>query len=182
MVYENILNDFFQSVGLSFANLSCTVTSCDFDISHALLVQNHIRWHGFQNACYTGDVGDLHLSYSKTHICMICDIFNTKVNTSLAFCSTQIYWIQGRKGLTIYSFYIQVDHFSPCDRSGWHQHPWNLSSAHVLLITKQNDWELVSHSCVNLIFWRFFICITGKGARKVPLHRFEMRPVFSSTR
>ena len=29
--------------------------------------------------------------------CMICDIFNTKVNTSLTLCSTHIYWRKGKK-------------------------------------------------------------------------------------
>ena len=31
------------------------------------------------------------------YTCMICDIFNTKVNTSLTLCSTHIYWLKGKK-------------------------------------------------------------------------------------
>ena len=59
---------------------------------HTLLVQNHMGWHCFQNASYTGDVCDLHLRLTaKLHISLICDVFNTKVNTSLTLCSTYIY-------------------------------------------------------------------------------------------
>ena len=101
------------------------------DISHTLLVQNHMGWYCFQNASFTGDVCDLHLRLTaKPHICMICDVFNTNVNRSLTLCSTHIYSLKGKKGLISYCFCIQVDHVRPCDRSGWHQHPWNLSSAH----------------------------------------------------
>ena len=57
-----------------------------FCTSHTLLVQNHMGWHCFQNVSCTGDACDPHLRLTaKPHICMICDIFNTKVNTSLHY-------------------------------------------------------------------------------------------------
>ena len=138
------------------------------DLSHILLVQNHMKWHCFQHASYTGDVGDLHLRLTaKPHICMICDIFNTKVNTSLALCSIHIYWLKDKKSLISYCFCIQVDHFSPCDRSGWHQHPWNLSSAHFYWLQSKMTGSWIT--CVILIFWRYFICEIGKRVEKCNL-------------
>ena len=53
-------------------------------------------------ASYTGTVYDLHLRLTaKPHICMICGIFHTEVNTSLALCSTHIYWLKDKRGLTL---------------------------------------------------------------------------------
>ena len=53
--------------------------------SHTLLIENDVGLHSFQNAPYIGAVCYLHLRLTaKPHICMMWDIFNTKVNTSLA--------------------------------------------------------------------------------------------------
>ena len=57
-------------------------------ISRTFLPENHMRRHCFQNASLTGDVCDLHNRLTaKPHI---GDTFNTKVNISLALCSTHI--------------------------------------------------------------------------------------------
>ena len=89
------------------------------------------------------------------YTCMICDMFNTKVNTSVTLCSTHIYWLKGKKGLPSYCFWIQVHNLSAYDRSGWHQHAWNLNSAHFYWLQ-----TLASHACVIchyiLIFWEIF--------------------------
>ena len=52
----------------------------------------------------------------------------------LPLCSTHIYWLKGKKGLTSYCFSIQVEHFSPCDRSSDISIPGTLSSAHSLTV------------------------------------------------
>ena len=112
---------------------------------------------------------------SKTsHICMICGIFNRKVNTSLAWCSTHIYWLKGKTGLTSYCFCIQVDHFFPLWQEQMTSACLEFKLRPLILITKKNDWELVPHSYVILISWRYFICEIGKGVRKVPPHWFEI--------
>ena len=51
-------------------------------------------WQLFQNASYTPRLT------TKTHICVICDIFNTKVNSSLALIKKQ--------GLTGTALSIQI--------------------------------------------------------------------------
>ena len=66
-----------------------------------------------QNASYTGAVCDLHLRLTaKPHIYMICGIFHTEVNTSLAAMLHPHLLIKRQKGLNVC---IQVEHFRPCD-------------------------------------------------------------------
>ena len=84
-------------------------------ISHTFLIDNHVRLHSSQNASYTGDVCDMHQRLTaKPHLCVICGTFHTEVNTHLLLCSTHNLLIKRQKGLNLY---IQVEHFSPCDRS-----------------------------------------------------------------
>ena len=60
--------------------------------SHTFLIDNHVGLHSSQNASYTGAVCDVHQRLTANlHICTICGIFHTEVNTSLAACSTHIY-------------------------------------------------------------------------------------------
>ena len=49
----------------------------------SFFVYNHMIWQSFQNASYTPTLT------AKTHTCVICDIFNTKVNNSLALIKKQ---------------------------------------------------------------------------------------------
>ena len=96
--------------------------------------------------------------------------------------------------LTRYCFCTQVHHFGPCETGAA---SLNLSSAHIL-ITRQNGLtcyflcvqvdrfspcECLSLTLVLSVIkgvscFLYFICKIGKGVRKVPLHRFEMRIVF----
>ena len=98
------------------------------DISHTLLVQNHMGWYCFQNASFTGDVCDLHLRLTAKSHMQICDVFNTNVNRSLTLCSTHIYSLKG-KNLISYCFCIQVDHVRLVTGAD-DISIWNLSSAH----------------------------------------------------
>ena len=85
--------------------------------SHTFLIDNHVGLHSSQNASYTGTVCGLHLRLTAkphVHICVICGIFHTEVNTHLPLCSTHNLLIKRQKGLNLC---IQVEYFSPCDRS-----------------------------------------------------------------
>ena len=77
-----------QAIVLSFRNNSPWYICGKYD-SHTFLTDNHVRLHISQNASYTGDVCDLHLTLTaKPHICVICGTFHTEVNTHLPLCST----------------------------------------------------------------------------------------------
>ena len=68
--------------------------------SYTILIDNHVGLHRFQNASYTGAVCYLHLRLTaKPHIGMICGIFHTKENTSLAAMLHPHLLIKMQKGL-----------------------------------------------------------------------------------
>ena len=99
----------------SYSDLPMETKVRQWIYSHTFLTDNHVRLHSFQNASYTGDVCDLHLRLTaKPHICVICGTFHTEVNTHLLLCSTHNLLIKRSKGLNLC---IQVERFSPCDRS-----------------------------------------------------------------
>ena len=81
--------------------------------SHTFFIEKHMGMRTSQNASYTGAVCDLYLRLIATpHICMICGIFHTGLNTSLAAMLHPHLLIKRQKGLNVC---IQVQHFSPCD-------------------------------------------------------------------
>ena len=83
-------------------------------ISHTFLIDNHVRLHSSQNASYTEDVYDMHLRLTaKPYLCVICSTFHTSL-AHLLLCSTHNLLIKRYKELNLC---IQVEHFSPCDRS-----------------------------------------------------------------
>ena len=80
-------------------------------------IDNHVGLHSSQNASYTGTVCDLHLRLTaKPHICVICGIFHTEINTSLA-AMLHPHLLINFKRQKVLNFCIQVEHFSPCDMS-----------------------------------------------------------------
>ena len=127
-------------------------------------------WHLFQNASYT------HRLTAKTHICVICDIFNTNVNSSLALIKKQ--------GLTDTALSVQIVPFDS-EQSEYLQVQWCLettSSAHSLII-RQGEWhERMKRSEEFTTIWSDFIFELLKGMRKILSYAFKMRQNDLSTR
>ena len=121
--------------------------------------------------------------------CVICGTFHTGVDTHLSLCSTHNLWLKGKRGLTSV---IQVEHFSPCDRSddisisGSEAPPtywlsvWKPQAPPTYWLSVKVSGMMRSEEFTT--FWSDFICKIAKGMRKILSYALKMRQDYLSTR
>ena len=113
------------------------------------LPQNHMIIHCLQTWSYPAEVCNKTSDWwLAIHICA----------THLVSAVTTLF-ITRRTGLAGYCLCIQVGPFGPCDKSRI-----------ILIACLFTPVFSVRSFHYILLFWRYFICKTGKGVRKVPSH------------